>query len=497
VLGVRVASGPPERPEVVGLAVVPGPDGPRLAVARPPAIPGWQPPDRLEPDWCARVGFTAKPGQTLALGPPGDGPLTVLVGTGPEGDDPAAADRCRQAGAGFMRAAGAGGTGLLVLPSGALPHLSAVAEGAVMDAGRFDRFRSRPRPGALDALEVWVEGDGAGGEALLARGARIGRAVVEARELINTPPSDLTPALLADRVAERLAPARGVTVEVWDEGRLEDERLGGVLAVARGSVNPPRLVRADYRPGGEEAPRVVLVGKGITFDSGGLSLKTPDGMTTMKTDMSGAAVVLGALEALAHLGVPVAVTALAPMAENMPGPGALKPGDVFTTRDGTTVEVLNTDAEGRLVLADALCLARELGPGAVVDVATLTGAARVALGTGIAPLFGSDDDLVARLRAAGDTAGEALWPMPLPEAYADHLDSDVADVKNIGRAGQAGAVAAALFLARFVGPAPWAHLDIAGTGRSTESRGYLAKGGNAFGLRTLVELVDGMARPAP
>jgi leucyl aminopeptidase len=259
-------------------------------------------------------------------------------------------------------------------------------------------------------------------------------------------------------------------------------------------VEPPRLVRADYRPADPieidgRAPHVVLVGKGITFDSGGLSLKSADGMTTMKTDMSGAAIVLAALGACHDLGVRVRVTAIAPITENMPSGSAIKPGDVLTIRDGKTIEVLNTDAEGRLVLADALVLATELEPDAIVDVATLTGAAAVALGTGIAAIFGNDDDLVNQLRRAGDRAGERLWPLPLPDEYADHIDSDVADMKNVGKPGQAGAIAAALLLARFVGTSHWAHLDIAGTGRSTEASGYLSKGGTAFGVRTLLGLV--------
>jgi leucyl aminopeptidase len=214
-------------------------------------------------------------------------------------------------------------------------------------------------------------------------------------------------------------------------------------------------------------------------------------MTTMKTDMSGAAVVLAALSACAELGVRVRVTALAPVAENMPGGRATKPGDVLTVRNGSTIEVLNTDAEGRLVLADALSLAAEIEPrpDAVVDVATLTGAATVALGTGVAALFGTDEILVARVRAAGASAGERLWPMPMPEDYAEHIDSDVADMKNVGRPGQAGAIAAAMLLSRFTGGLPWAHLDIAGTGRSTEASGYLSKGGTAFGVRTLLALL--------
>ena len=237
-------------------------------------------------------------------------------------------------------------------------------------------------------------------------------------------------------------------------------------------------------------PHVILVGKGITFDSGGLSLKTPGGMETMKTDMSGAAAVLATVAACGDLGVRVRVTALAPITENMPGGRATKPGDVLTTRNGSTIEVLNTDAEGRLVLADALSLAAEMEPDAIIDLATLTGACVVALGMSIAGVFGSDDELMGRVRAASERAGEGTWPLPLPDEYRSHIDSEIADMKNVGKAGQAGAIAAALLLARFVDGVPWVHLDIAGPARSDEDSGILAKGGTGFGVRTLLELLE-------
>jgi leucyl aminopeptidase len=213
-------------------------------------------------------------------------------------------------------------------------------------------------------------------------------------------------------------------------------------------------------------------------------------MTTMKTDMSGAAAVLAAVSACGELGVRVRVTAIAPTTENMPGGRATKPGDVLTIRNGRTIEVLNTDAEGRLVLADGLTLAAELEPDAIIDLATLTGACVVALGMSIAGVFGSDDGLIDRVRAASDRAGEGTWPLPLPEEYKSHIDSEIADMKNIGKGGQAGAIAAALLLAEFVGEVPWVHLDIAGPARSDEDSGILAKGGTGFGVRTLLELLE-------
>ncbi|HVX20194.1 MAG TPA: leucyl aminopeptidase [Acidimicrobiales bacterium] len=528
---VEVDRAVPAEAGAVGLPAVAGPDGPELLVWPGPDRPGAGGGDRPAPDpaWLKREGFTAKAGQALVLRVPSDGPSVVLVGLGPR--DGLDAERWRRAAAALVRAAGEGGTAALVLPddppgggpgaAGGVEIAAAVAEGAALAGYRFDGWRSEPKPPPVDRV-VLVGGagrgagggsrgaggadrDGGGAEALAAgarRGARTAQAVAFARDLINTPPSDLTPRRLADRVAAELGAQPGTTVEVWDQDRIAAERLGGLLGVNRGSAEPPRFVRATYDPvaagnaapgpGDRPAPHVVLVGKGITFDSGGLSLKTADGMTTMKTDMSGAAIVLGALSACADLGVRVKVTALAPITENMPGGAAVKPGDVLRIRNGKTVEVLNTDAEGRLVLADALSLAAEVDPApdAVVDVATLTGAAVVALGTGMGALFGTDQDLVDEVRQAGDRTGERLWPMPLPDDYADHIDSDVADMKNIGRPGQAGAIAAALLLRRFVGDLPWAHLDIAGPGRSAESTGYLSKGGTAFGLRALLALLD-------
>jgi leucyl aminopeptidase len=235
-------------------------------------------------------------------------------------------------------------------------------------------------------------------------------------------------------------------------------------------------------------PHLALVGKGITFDSGGLSLKPPGGMETMKTDMGGAAAVLAAVDAIAALGGRTPVTAWAPMTENMPSGSATKPGDVLTTRSGKTIEVLNTDAEGRLILADGLTLAVEAEPDAVIDLATLTGAAIVALGKEIAGLFSNDDELSDAVRAAGTAAGEPSWPLPLPEDYAAHIESEVADMKNMGRPGQAGSISAALLLQEFVGDVPWAHLDIAGPSRTDDNRGYNSKGGSGFGVRTLVAL---------
>jgi len=376
----------------------------------------------------------------------------------------------------------------------------AVAEGAVLATYRFVGHKSEDDGGRVDRLIVMGTGlDPVAAGNGVARGLRIARAVCLARDLVNEPPSSMTPRRLAAIAEEELGPQGDVTLEVWDEQRIVDERLGGLLGVARGSAEPPRLIRATYEPADPlevdgRVPHIVLVGKGITFDSGGLSLKTAGGMETMKTDMSGAAAVIGALSACGDLGVRVRVTAVAPVTENMPGGRATKPGDVLTIRNGKTIEVLNTDAEGRLVLADGLSLAAEMEPDAIVDLATLTGACVVALGDSVAGLFGTNDELTGRVEAASARAGEATWPLPMPPAYEKHIDSDVADMKNMGKAGQAGAIAAALLLGRFVGDVPWVHLDIAGPARADDADGVVTKGGTGFGVRTLLELLDGYGR---
>jgi leucyl aminopeptidase len=285
-------------------------------------------------------------------------------------------------------------------------------------------------------------------------------------------------------------------VQVWDERRLRSGGFGGILAVGQGSATPPRLVRLDHEPAGAttSTPRVVLVGKGITFDTGGLQVKPVDGMVGMKTDMSGAAIVLAVLSACRELAVPVRVTGLLAMAENAFGGGSYRPGDVITHYGGRTVEVCNTDAEGRLVMADALAYAdARLDPTWLVDIATLTGAARIALGRTVAPVFSTHAALTDALVAAGATTGETLWPMPLPDTYRRALDSDVADLNHISAGGGPGAVTAALFLREFVGNRRWAHLDIAGTGRSDVDAGISAKGATGFGTRLLLRWLEEMA----
>lgn len=452
-------------------------------------------PRQVDAAWAKGQGFEAKKGSSLVLRALDQAPL-ALVGIGDAGD--ADAEVWRQFGAAAVRAAGRSPrvTILLPLPS-TIPTdevAKAVAEGAVLAADHAGAEKTAREPTSptevvlvpVSETEV-ADDDHAAAERGARDGATVAAAVCWARDLINRPAAQLTPRRFAHEALRRLEEDPGTTVEIWREAELERERLGGLLGVSRGSLEPPRLVRASYVPdGGEHAPHVVLVGKGITFDSGGLSLKTPEGMTTMKTDMTGAAVVLGAISAAARLGVRARVTAIAPLTENLPGNRATKPGDVLTARNGTTIEVLNTDAEGRLVLSDGLTLATELEPDAIIDVATLTGAVRIALGPDVAGVMGSDPSLVATIIECGAREGEAFWELPLVDKYDSHLDSEVADVKNIGKPGAAGTIVAGLFLRRFTKGLPWAHLDIAATARSEADDGYTPKGATAFSLRTLV-----------
>jgi leucyl aminopeptidase len=301
----------------------------------------------------------------------------------------------------------------------------------------------------------------------------------------------MTPSRLAV-VAGEVAERAGLRISVLDESEIQAEGLGGLSGVARGSAEPPRLIKLWYVPDGAEVadtPMVAVVGKGITFDSGGLSLKTGDGMMTMKDDMSGAAVVIATLGACRAAGVNVRVLGIAPCTENMPSGTATKPGDVLTTRNGKTIEVLNTDAEGRLVLADGLALAVEEEPDSIIDVATLTGACVVALGPDVAGVMGNDSRVMAAVEQAAERAGEPVWHLPLPQAYKRMHESTIADMKNIGRPGGPGALLAGLILEEFVGDRPWAHIDIAGPSFTDEDSYDQRKGGTGFGVRTLIELL--------
>ncbi|MFS8639482.1 MAG: leucyl aminopeptidase, partial [Symbiobacteriaceae bacterium] len=335
-------------------------------------------------------------------------------------------------------------------------------------------------------------------QAALERGLEEGRVVAEAvmvaRQLGNRPANDLTPARLAAAALE-LEDLPGIQVTVLDEDALRQQGFGAILAVGQGSAQPPRLVAIDYVGPGRDAsepPDAAFIGKGVTFDTGGISLKPREGMEDMKFDMMGAGAVIGAMEAIARLRLPLKVLGVVPAVENMPGGRAFKPGDVVTMYSGKTVEINNSDAEGRLILADALAYARELGARRLVDVATLTGAMVIALGHEVAGMMANDDAWAARVETAAGKAGEPLWRLPLVPSYRELLRSEYADLKNTGGR-PAGSITAALFLQEFVGDTPWAHLDIAGVAWTDKVRGDSGKGATGYGVRTLIELAAGLA----
>ncbi|MBI3493020.1 MAG: leucyl aminopeptidase [Acidobacteria bacterium] len=323
--------------------------------------------------------------------------------------------------------------------------------------------------------------------AAAARGRTLGECSNLARELANEPGNTLTPREFAKRAAA-LASEAGVRVEILDETQIEKLRMGLLLGVARGSSEPPRVIVFRHEPSGApEKPVLGLVGKGITFDTGGISIKPAEGMERMKDDMAGGAAVACAMRAIGILGAPIRVIGVVPTTENMPGGRAIKPGDILTSAEGKTVEVINTDAEGRLILGDGLWYARQLGATHLVDVATLTRACVVALGKLASGLFGAPDAWVQRVREVADRAGDRAWPMPLFEEYRDQLKSDIADMMNTGGR-PAGSITAAMFLQEFTGGLPWAHLDIAGTAWAEEAKPYLPKGPSGVAVRTLAQL---------
>jgi leucyl aminopeptidase len=327
-------------------------------------------------------------------------------------------------------------------------------------------------------------------ERVVRRAEVVASAVNLARELVNTPPAEKPPTVLARRIREAVEPA-GVSFEAWDRERLVEERFGGLLGVSAGSAQPPVFVVLEYRGGGD-GPTLALVGKGVTFDSGGLSIKPSASMEDMKADMTGAAAVAAAVMAVARLKIPVNLAGYLALTENMTGGAAMKLGDVLTIRNGTTVEVLNTDAEGRLILADALAYAAEQRPARILDLATLTGACMVALGPKVAGLFSNDSALAGAVLSACRRTGERAWRMPLDDDYEEGLKSAVADCKNVGGK-YGGAITAAKFLQKFVGSTPWAHLDIAGPSWSDSENATRDAGGTGCFVRTLVALAEASA----
>ncbi|THJ67518.1 leucyl aminopeptidase [Arthrobacter echini] len=482
------------------VAVAKGADGPVLLESPLPAKAARALGDSLEV-----LGITGAADEVRRLpGLPETGADSlVLTGVGPleDGQRPDAETLRRAAGAAVRQLAGLD-TVVIALPADTVDAAIALAEGAALGAYSYDGHKSgiaadgsvptRKDRSAVKNVVVHTDADGSILAPALRRATVLGKNVNTTRSLVNQPPSHLYPETFA-QAAKDLTRSLPVKVTVMDEKRLERDGYGGILGVGKGSSRPPRMVKVEYSPA-KSAVHLALVGKGITFDSGGLSLKPAAGMQTMKLDMAGAAVVLSTLLAVAELGLPARITAWLCLAENMPSGSAQRPEDVMSIYGGRTVEVLNTDAEGRLVLADGLAAASEEAPDAIIDIATLTGAQLIALGTRVSGVMG-DDGVRDAVKAAADRAGEQFWPMPLPEELRPSLDSQVADIANIGER-NGGMMTAAVFLREFVGQVdgekiPWAHLDIAGPAFNEGSPyGYTPKAGTGVGVRTLLAYVE-------
>jgi leucyl aminopeptidase len=370
-----------------------------------------------------------------------------------------------------------------------------MAEGAVLASHRSDAWRTRREDERPPVSRTTLLVERTGDLAAAREAAEIGVVLAEcqnlSRRLSNEPPNVLTPETLA-KEARKVAAEAGLSCRVLDVAEMRRRKMGALLGVGQGSQHPPRLIVLEHKPKrGRTRPTVCLVGKGITFDSGGISIKPAGGMHEMKHDMSGAATVVGALRAAALLDLPLHLVGVLAAAENMPGGEAYRPGDILTTMSGLTVEIQNTDAEGRLVLCDALHYARTTWePAAIIDLATLTGACVVALGSWTCGLFGNHEGLVDAIRRAGDAAGERAWPMPLLDEHREQMKSPVADLKNVSGSRDAGACTAAAFLSRFVGDLPWAHLDIAGTAYTSKPGPCQPYGATGFGVRLLVQLLQ-------
>jgi len=406
-------------------------------------------------------------------------------------------------GTSLRRARGAGATtvatilhGAGIAGLGAEACAQAIAEGAVMGTYRFRRYKDNSNgdePKEIETLSI-VESDKTKLVAVrrgVERGHVLGQAANHTRDMANEPANALPPAAFAER-AEALAAAAGLECVVLNEGQLKQLGMGGVLGVGSGSTNPPRFIVLKYRGGRKTDSGMALIGKGITFDSGGISIKPAAGMEAMKGDMSGGAAIIAAMWALGKLKPKINVTALVPTAENMPSGTAIRPGDVLRAMNGKTIEVINTDAEGRLILADAICYARKEKLSPMVDVATLTGAMQIALGPAATGFMATDDSLAEAISKAGDTSGELMWRFPLIDEYREGLKSNVADIKNTGNR-NGGAISAAKFLHFFAEDTPWAHIDMAGTDESDKEKGVYVKGSTGIPTRTLINLVLDMA----
>ncbi|CAM3244605.1 leucyl aminopeptidase [Nocardioides dubius] len=442
--------------------------------------------------FAGKVGEIAKVPTTEAV----NTPLLVLVGLGDEAA--VTPSVVRRAAGSAVRAVANAATLAIALPADSPELLRAVSEGARLGAYSFTEFKRDSAPSTPGVGEVVVLSSIARqseASAAFAEAELVAEATNATRRWVNLPANELNPPSFADAVRDAHATitkgkgAPAIELQIWDEEQLAADGCGGILGVGGGSDAPPRLVKLTWAPK-DATQHIALVGKGITYDTGGYTIKPPGSMTTMKEDMAGAATVINTLFLAAKLGLPVKVTAWAPMAENMVSGRAMRPGDVLTIHGGTTVEVSNTDAEGRLILADALVMAANEKPDAIVDIATLTGAMVVALGDKLAGVLGTDD-VVAGLKAASETAGEGLWPMPIPEEMYDRVHSSkVADLAQHDWVRWGGGLYAAAFLREFTDGLPWGHLDVAGPAFNTGGpSGHVPSGGTGFGLATLLEFV--------
>ena len=442
--------------------------------------------------------FTGAEGSILAYATAGFLPAVQLLLIGLGGEAEVAAETWRKTGARARREAatiGAEEVALLFAPAkNSERAAAALVQGALLAGYQFNKYRSSAKA-AAEIKSVTLFKPGLKPTPALQKAAETAQAIIPAvflaRDLINEPPSVATASYLADQAA-RICRGRGLSVEIWGKKKIEAMKLAGLLAVNRGSQEEPRFIKIHYKPVGARArKKVALIGKGITFDSGGLSLKPSKSMETMKLDMAGGAAVIATMSCLPQLGLDIEVNGYIPTTDNLPGHNAQKPGDVIQYLNGKTIEVLNTDAEGRLILADALALAAQQKPDYMINLATLTGACMVALGTQVAGLFSNNQALADRLLRGAEETGEKLWQLPLVKEYKDSIKSSVADMKNIGGA-HGGAIIAALILQEFVGGVPWAHLDIAGPAFSESDNIICPKGGTGFGVRTLIQFLSSL-----
>ena len=432
-------------------------------------------------------------------------PRVLLVGLG-EKSPARELEHLRQASASAATATRKlGAASLALLPpavSAAASELAqAVAEGALLGLYTLKKYKTADDEADQTALErLTLLAGSASGQKDLQRGAERGQVIAEAvslaRDLGNSPGNDINPSYLAS-TAQSLAETTSLKCRLLEQSEMQELNMGCLLGVAQGSAQPPAFIILEHAPRGAGGAPVVLVGKGLTFDSGGISIKPAGGMEDMKMDMSGGAAVLGTMQALARLNYPRRVVGLVPASENLPSGTAVKPGDILRAMSGKTVEVINTDAEGRLILADALSYAVEkYEPACIIDLATLTGAVVVALGHQATGMMGTDDDMMTRLREAGERCAERVWQLPLFDEYSKQIKSDFADIKNTGGGRDAGSIIGGAFLKEFVGDTPWVHLDIAGMAWTREAKPYVPKGSTGWGIRLLVETLEGLPAPA-